>query len=151
MEEEALRNTHFVLYSGSQFPKVEITEVKITPLIADLFWLDVTVKNDRAYPTSSDRAVQLKRAEMDKLVFNSSANITLLDLPSGQAALDISNRASFAPTAKGKETEFRLKGHDSQIYRYLVKLMGDEGWVEFTVISKNGGRDSKRLTLKMGS
>ncbi len=151
MEEEALRQTHFVLYCVSQFPKVEIGEIKITPATADLFWIDVTVKNDRAYPTASDRAVQLRQAVRDKLIFNSSPNISLLELPPTQSALDLTNRASLAPVAKGREVEFRLKGHDSQVYRYLVKLNGEEGWVEFTVSSKHGGRDSRRIGIKVVS
>jgi len=151
MEEEALRQTHFVLYCVSQFPQVEIGEIKITPATADLFWIDVTVKNDRAYPTASDRAVQLRQAVRDKLTFNSSPNISLLELPPTQSALDLTNRASLAPVAKGREVEFRLKGHDSQVYRYLVKLNGEEGWVEFAVSSKYGGQDSRRIAIKVGS
>lgn len=148
MEEEALRNTHFVLYCVSQFPRVEIDEIKITPATADLFWIDITVKNDRAYPTSSDRAVQLGKAVKDKLIFSCSPNISLIELPAALSALDIANRGSFIPIAKGKEVEFRLKGHDSLTYRYLIKLTGEEGWVEFNVFSKNGGKDSKRLIIK---
>jgi hypothetical protein len=150
MEEEALRNTHFVLYCVSQFPKVEIDDIKITPLTADLFWIDVRLKNERAYPTSSDRAVQLGRAVMDKLIFNCSPNISLIELPAALSALDLADRTSLVPVAKGKEVEFRLKGHDSLTYRYLIRLTGESGWVEFNVISKNGGKDSRRLTIKTG-
>jgi hypothetical protein len=87
---------------------------------------------------------------MDKLVFNCSPNISLVELPAALSALDLTDRTSLVPVAKGSEVEFRLKGHDSLTYRYLIKLTGESGWVEFKVISKNGGKDSQRLTIKIG-
>ncbi|MCK7461376.1 MAG: hypothetical protein MZU84_04570 [Sphingobacterium sp.] len=39
----------------------------MTPATGDLYWVDATVTNDRAYPTSSDRAVALGRAVMDRI------------------------------------------------------------------------------------
>ncbi len=88
METEALKQTHFVLYSASQFPKVEIDRVTLTPATGDLFWIDVTVKNDRVYPTSSDRALQLKRAAKDRMTLAFSPSVSFVEVPAGVVRLD---------------------------------------------------------------
>ena len=62
---EAEKNVIFVMYCASQFPKVEIEETAITPATNELYWVEVAVKNDRVYPTASDRALKLKRAVME--------------------------------------------------------------------------------------
>ena len=67
IEMEAEKNADFVLYAASQFPKVEIDDITITREAGNLYWVDVEVKNDRVYPTSSDRANQLGIAVQDKL------------------------------------------------------------------------------------
>ncbi len=55
IEMEAIKNVQFVMYCVNQFPKVEIENTMVTPAAKDLFWVDVVVKNDRVYPTISDR------------------------------------------------------------------------------------------------
>jgi hypothetical protein len=47
-----------------------------------------------------------------------------------------------------KGAEFRLKGKDSRRFCVLAKVEGSQGWVEFTVKSKHGGTDTKRVTIK---
>lgn len=149
IEEEALRNAQFVLYCASQFPKVKIEKIRVIPATENLFWLDAVVRNDRVFPTSSDRAVALKRAVKDKILFSSSANISLLDLPEGETVLDPFDSGSRAEAGKGKETEFRLQGKQKLRFRYLVKMDGSSGWVEFQTGSKMGGTDKKRITIKV--
>ncbi len=150
MEEEALRNTLFVLYCTSQFPKVEIEKVTVIPATGDLFWLDVVVKNDRVYPTSSDMAVQLKLDAKDRLGFAASSNISLVETPSGSTRLDPFNQQSTATVLGSQPAEFRLKGKDSKRFRSLVKMSGTQGWVEFTLESKHGGKDKKRVAINIG-
>ena len=149
METEALRQTHFVLYSASQFPKVEIERVSVTPATADLFWVEATVSNDRVYPSFSDRALQLKRAVNDRLSLASSANVTLVDVPAGTVRLDAANDQSAAAAVTGKTTEFRLRGRDSVRFRALVRMTGASGWVEVKTESKFGGTDTKRVAIKL--
>ncbi|MFA5817104.1 MAG: hypothetical protein WC865_15970 [Bacteroidales bacterium] len=48
----------------------------------------------------------------------------------------------------GKETEFWLKGNDTQTFRYLIKKGGGKGWIEAEIISERGGKDKKRLTIE---
>ncbi len=151
IEMETLKNAQFVMYCVSEFPKVEIDEVKVTPATDDLYWIDVSVKNDRIYPTSSDRAVQLKIAVKDKIVFGSSGNISQLEITDGKSQIDPGNFHSTALSAGSKETEFRLKSKDKQWIRYLVKMDGSSGWVEFSVESKYGGKASKRINLSVSN
>jgi hypothetical protein len=148
MELEAQRNSNFVLYCASQYPKVEITDVEVRPATGDLFWIEVTVKNDRAYPTSSDRAVMLKRAVQDVITAAGSSNTTIIDIPRGGVTLDPLNRAAQADAIGKQGTEFRLKARDSKTFSILVKMEGTQGWVEFTVKSKTGGTAVKRIDLK---
>jgi hypothetical protein len=148
MESEALKQAQFVLYCASQFPKIQIDKVSITPATGDLYWVDVEVKNDRAYPTSSDRAVALNLAVNDKLTVASSDNVTILEIPAGAPRLDALNAASAIPALSNKLAEFRLRGKDSRRYRCLAKMTGSEGWLEFSAVSKNGGTEKRKITIK---
>jgi hypothetical protein len=124
METEALRQTHFVLYAASQFPKVEIERVAVTPATGDLYWVDVSITNDRVYPTFSDRALQLRRAVRDKVTLSSSSNVTVVDVPAGTVRFDPLNEQTAATVMTGKAVEFRLRGRDAIRYRALVKMTG---------------------------
>jgi hypothetical protein len=149
METEAMRQTHFVLYSATQFPKVEIERVTVTPATADLFWVDTSIRNDRVYPTLSDRALQLKRGVRDKLTLTSSPNVSVVEVPSGVVRFDPLNDQTAATMLAGKSAEFRLRGRDSIRYRALVKMTGTDGWVEVRTESKFGGTDTKRVAIKV--
>jgi hypothetical protein len=149
IESEAMRNAQFVLYCASQFPKVEIDEVSVTPATGDLCWVDVTVKNDRVYPTSSDRDVDRGNAVMDKLTFTSSRGITLVEVPDGVVQVDPLDASTRARTADGATTELRLMSEDSQTFRYLVQMTGNSGWVEFTIASKMGGTATRRINVRV--
>lgn len=150
IESETLRHTHFVLYCASQFPKVEVDEIKITPATGDLVWVDVTVKNDRAYPTISDRDFEREWVAPDQLTLTSSSSITRVDVPEGSVQLDPLDGSTRANAAAGGDQEFRLLAHGSRTIRYLVKMSGNSGWVEFTITSKHGGTDTKRLNIRTG-
>lgn len=149
IETEALRNTNFVLYCASQFPKVEIDEIKVTPATQDLYWIEVVVKNDRAYPTSSDRAVVLKRAVQDKIMVTTSKNVAVLDIPRDNTAVDPLNRQAQAEVITRQGTEFRLKARDSKRFCVLARMEGQQGWVEFTAKSKAGGTAIRKVDLKV--
>ncbi len=148
METEALRNSQFVLYCASQFPKVQVGPVSVAPATGDLYWVDVIVQNERVYPTSSDRAVQLKTAINDKLALSMSPNISLVEIPAGAPRVEALNLPDGAAALTGPETEFRLRGQDSKRFRCLVKMTGSEGWIEFNTASKYGGKDKKRIVIK---
>lgn len=151
METEALRQTHFVLYSASQFPRVEIDRVSVTPATGDLYWVDATVQNDRVYPTFSDRALQLGRATRDRLSVSTSPNVTLVELPDGVVRTDPSNAQAAATALTGKAAEFRLRGRDSIRFRGLVRMTGTEGWVELRAESKFGGVQTRRVAIKIAA
>jgi hypothetical protein len=148
MEEEALRNTQFVLYCASQFPRVKIGDIKTVPATDDLCWVEVVVKNDRVYPTSSDRAVELKRDVKDLIKVRASDNITIVDIPEAKTLVDPLNPEAWSEAVSKKGAEFRLKGKDSRRFCVLAKLDGSQGWVEFTVKSKNGGTDTKKVAIR---
>jgi len=42
---------------------------------------------------------------------------------------------------------FRLKGKETQMFRYLVEVSGSGGWVEFELESFFGGTATKRVQL----
>ena len=150
IESEAFRNAQFVMYCASQFPKVEVDEIKITPATGDLIWVDVTVKNDRVYPTISDRDLERGWVPEDKLTFRFSNNITRVEIPEGTSQLDPLDRTTRGDAASMEDPEFRLLGHGSRTFRYLVKMTGNSGWIEFTIGSKHGGTDTKRLNIRIG-
>jgi hypothetical protein len=148
IEMEAEKNARFVMYCASQFPKVEIDEVTVRPLTDKLFWIEAVVKNDRVYPTSSDRAVQLKRAVKDKISLKSSNNISLVEIPKGSTATDPLNPGSRQEAITKKGTEFRLKGKQSTRFCAMVQMDGSQGWIEIGVDSQHGGKEKKRVNIK---
>lgn len=150
IEEEAQKVTDFVLYTATQIPKVEIERVRVTPEKGDLYWVDVTVKNDRVYPTSSDREVALGTAVKDKLLFSAGGGVRMLAIPGVVAPPPSFRDPTPGVTSVGEAThEFRLKGEDAQTFRYLVQG-SQSGWVELQVESFFGGKATKRVTLREG-
>jgi hypothetical protein len=149
MEEEARRNTLFVLHCASQFPRVEIDAVTVTPAAGDLFWLDVVVKNNRVYPTSSDRAVALGKAVKDRLALTFSAGVSLVPVPAGDLRRDPSHDLDAATALTGPSAEFRLRGKSLMRFRGLVRMSGRDGWVEVKTESRAGGTDRRRVTIRV--
>jgi hypothetical protein len=150
IEMEAQKNSDFVLYCASQFPKVEIDKITVRPETGNLYWVDVTVKNDRVYPTSSDRANELGIAVQDKLNFRSSGNVSLVAIPAEATRIDAQN-TGLTVTGVGETThEFRLRGHGTQTFRYLVEMSGGTGWVEIEADSFHGGTATQRAEIRGG-
>jgi hypothetical protein len=148
IEMEAEKNARFVMYCASQFPKVEIDEVTVRPITDKLFWIEAIVKNDRVYPTSSDRAVELKRAVKDTISLKSSNNISLVEIPDSSTVTDPLNPGSRQEVITKKGTEFRLQGKQSLRFCAMVKMDGSQGWIELGVKSKHGGTAKKRVNIK---
>jgi len=147
IEMEAQKNADFILYAASQFPKVEIGDITVTREAGDLYWVDVEVKNESTYPTSSDRANELGIAKPDVITIRTGGNASLVEIPTGETQIDPTNPGG-ATTAVGTRThDFRLQGHDTQVFRYLVKSSGG-GWVEFDVASFFGGAATKRAEVR---
>ena len=145
IEMEAMKNAQLVMYCASQFPKVEIGKTEVEPVSHDLYWVQVEVNNDRLYPTSSDRSVKLGKAQKDRLHVSTSNNISVVRILEDKYKLSsINNQNQCIPVASGK-AEFRLRGRDSQKFCVLLKTDGGKGWVDFSVWSKNGGTDKKRI------
>ena len=151
IEQETFKNAQFVLYCASQFPRVEIDEVTVTPATQNLYWVEVAVKNDRVYPTASDRSVFLNRAVKDKLLPSSSNNISVVDIPTGSTIIDPLNNTSSCEAMTNGAAEFQLRGQQTLRYCALVEMSGSQGWVEFSIQSKNGGTDKKRVNIKVGN
>ena len=149
IETEALRNANFVLYTASQFPRVAIADIRVVPATDDLYWVEALVSNDRAFPTSSDMSVSLKRAVMDRVTVAASANVAVIDLPSKKTVIDPLNRAAEADVVAKQGSEFRLKARESKRFCALVRMKGAEGWVEFTVTSKAGGTATRRVAVRI--
>jgi len=147
IEMEADRNAHFVLYCVSQFPKVEVEDISISSIGDGLYWADVTVKNDRTYPTASDRSKKLDRYPKDKLILNTPEGTRILPLDGKLPFNDPTRgfRSGLRP-GTGKEISLWLNGKDSQTYRYMIKS-GKNGWIEATVSSERGGSDRKRVKI----
>ena len=148
IEMETQKNADFVMYVASQFPKVEIDKIKVTPEAGNLYWVDVTVKNDRVFPTSSDREVALGTAVQDKINFTSSGNVTMVEIPEGMTRIDPVNNASNAMAVGSAAHEFRVRGQSEVTLRYLVQKSGGAGWVEFTVDSFHGGTATLRQEIR---
>jgi len=147
IEMEAEKASQFVLYCTSQFPKVEIESIEVTPAVHNLLWVDVVVKNDKVYPTLSDRTIKLGDYVKDKIFFTASGNIELLEIPDESTTIPTNTSSAKAKSSGTKETEFLLGGEDSLRIRYLVKTNGASGWIEFNTESVNGGKDKKRVNI----
>ena len=106
------------------------------------------MKNDRVYPTSSDRAVQLERDVKDKIFVNTSQNISVVDIPGESTIVDQTDKLGAGQPITKKPAEFRLKGKETKTFVALVKMDGSKGWVEFKVDSFYGGQATKRITLQ---
>jgi hypothetical protein len=137
------------MYCASQFPKVKVEEITVRPAADSLYWIETTIKNDRVYPTASDRAKQLKLVEKDNIVLKSSNNVSMIEVPKGSAATDPSNPNAQVEVITKTGTDFWLNGKQSLRFRALVKMDGNQGWVEVQVKSQNGGKDTKRINLKV--
>ncbi len=148
IEMEAMKNAQFVMYCASQFPKVEIDDVNVTPVTEDLYWVEVAVKNNRIYPTSSDRAVQLKKDVKDTISIATSKNLSVVDIPEESTIIDQTNKLGISKPVTSKPAKFRLKGKETKTFVALVKLDGSIGWLEFRVESFHGGKDTKKITLQ---
>ena len=146
---EAEKNAMFVMYCASQFPKVEIDEVNVTPAADNLYWIDVAVKNDRIYPTVSDRALKLKRAVKDKITARFSNNISMVEIPKSLTKIGPQNYSTQSETIGKEGAEFRLKGKQTLHFCILVQMDGSQGWVEFNVKSQHGGKDKRRVNIKL--
>ncbi len=123
--------------------------MKVTPAGGELFWVDVTVKNDRVYPTSSDRDVVLRTAVMDRLTFRGSQGVSLVDIGEQPTRIDPDNPRSSVVSRGETTTELRLEGQSARTFRYLVKVTGNSNWVEFTISSQNGGTDTRRVEIRI--
>jgi hypothetical protein len=149
IEQEAYKNAQFVMYCASQFPKIAIADVTVRPAADSLYWIEVTVKNDRVYPSASDRAKQLKLVEQDKIMLKTSSNVSVIDVPSGSAAIDPSNPNAEVELITTKGTEFWIKGQGTLRFGALVKMDGGQGWAEIHVKSQHGGTDTERINMKI--
>ena len=151
IEIEAQKNSDFVLFSAGQFPEIEFESVEVTPETGNLYWVDVELKNEKIYPTVSDREIQLGTAVMDRLHFRSSDNVELVPIGAEETTIDPVNRADRRPGVGETPHEFRVEGQSSRTFRYLVEMSGSQGWVEFQVESKFGGNPSKRVQLRVSN
>jgi hypothetical protein len=149
IEQEAYKNAQFVMYCASQFPKVAVADITVRPAADSLYWIEAAVKNDRVYPTASDRAQQLKLIEKDKIMLKSSNNVSMIEVPKGSAATNPSNPNAQVEVITKKGTEFWLKGKQTLRFGALVKMDGNQGWIEIQVKSQNGGTDTKRINIKV--
>lgn len=154
IEMEADKNAKFVLYCASQFPKVEVADITTTDLGNDLFWVDVTIKNERTYPTASDRAKKLKLWEQDRVELSVSKGVSIIDLDERLPVQDpfmVSGRygRSGGEVVAGKsgQTLLWVNGKSKQTVRYLIRSSGGKQWVEANIQSVRGGSDLLRVEL----
>ncbi len=149
IEQEAFKNAQFVMYCASQFPKVTVSEITVRPAADSLYWIEAEVKNDRLYPSASDRAKQLKLVAQDKITLKTSNNISMIAMPEGSAAIDPANPNAEVDVITKEGTKFWIKGKESLRFGAIVKMDGSQGWVEVQVKSQRGGTDTKRINLKI--
>ncbi|MCJ7681917.1 MAG: M14 family metallopeptidase [Candidatus Aminicenantes bacterium] len=148
IEQEAFKNSQFVLYCASQFPRVEITDITVNPVSDKLLWVEVTVKNDRVYPTYSDRTAKLKRAGDDTIVMKTSSGIKHVEMPKGITVIDPFDSKDSFETITADGASFRLKGKETKRFCALVEWTGSKGWVEVSATSKFGGTAKKRIVIQ---
>lgn len=152
IEMEAEKNARFVLYCVSQFPKVKIDDIEIKALNDNIYQVDVIVENENVYPTASDRSIQLDRYTPDVLTYRGSSNITLVGTSGGEVNDGYYYRRSSSLPAtqfsEGENTEFRLKGKEKRIIRYIIAMDGREGSAEFELVSERGGTDTKKISIR---
>jgi hypothetical protein len=154
IEQEADKNAKFVMYCASQFPKVEVDDIVTTDLGKGLYWVDITVKNDRSYPTASDRAKKLKLWEQDILTLNTSKGVSIIKLDAklpiqdpyqGSGGYYGFSRGGGAIPASDQQTKLWINGKSKSTVRYLVKVEGNRNWVEAEILSQRGGSDKMKF------
>ena len=155
IEMEAEKNARFVMYCTSQFPEVQIDDIKVKAITGNIYQIDVRVENKNQYPTASDRSVQLKRYTPDMLRFEGSDNITLVET-SGKNLNENRRRSWYfrmsepspeVQLSAGEKTEFRLKGKEKRVIRYFIAMDEKKGKVDFTLTSKTGGTDRESMSI----
>ena len=160
IEQEADKNAKFVMYCVSQFPEVEVDDIVSTDLGDGLYWVDVTVKNDKSYPTASDRAKKLELWDQDVVTLETSKGVSIIKLDSKlpiQDPYQSSGRGYFGSRGGGgsgaltpatdKEVKLWVNGKSKKTIRYLVKTSGGKNWVEAKIKSVRGGEDKMKIEL----
>ena len=80
-----------------------------------------------------------------------SDNIAVIEVPQGKGTIDRSNTSPQTDMIAKDGTEFRLNGRQTLRFSSLVKMDGSQGYVEFSVDSRHGGKVKKRVNLKIGN
>ena len=73
----------------------------------------------------------------------------LVEIPEGSTIVDPLNNTKTREAMSEGTTEFRLKGKETLWFCTLVKMDGNQGWVEFKVFSQHGGTDTKRVNIRV--
>ena len=73
----------------------------------------------------------------------------MVEIPQSLTKIDPQNYSTQSETIGKKGTEFRLKGKQTLHFCILVQMDGSKGWVEFNVKSQHGGKDKKRVNIKL--
>jgi len=63
---------------------VKIGDITVTLRAGNLYWVDMEVKNEKTYPTSSDCANLLGIARPDKIMIRTVGNVGLVEIPTGK-------------------------------------------------------------------
>ena len=75
----------------------------------------------------------------------------MIGVPKGKGTIDPSNTSPQTEMIAKGGSEFRLNGRQTQRFSALVKMDGNQGYVEFFVDSQHGGKVKKRVSLKIGN
>ncbi|MCU0646154.1 MAG: hypothetical protein MUC94_18085, partial [bacterium] len=113
-------------------------------------WLDIEIKNFGVIPTATAQAIKVKAVRPDKLIIDSSKNVTILGRTN-------------PPNSQGKVTNFKaedsneielgsIDGRSSKSFRLLVKVnFANESHVTVNVDTQRGGKLWKKVPIQFGN
>lgn len=148
MEDEAMRQSRFILQCMKQLPEVRIANPVVKKIANNLYQVEVDIVNDKTYPTASDRSVLLKRYTPDVLEASVKGG-TLVEPGNTKVTEETALRAGYIKPANvaGKSMEFRTRGNSTTTFRYTVATT-NPGSASLTLNLKSIG-GNENLTVKL--
>lgn len=148
MEDEAMRQSHFIIQCLKQLPEVKFARPVVTKLADNVYQVDVDVVNEKNFPTASDRSVILKRYTPD-VIEASVKGGTLVD-PGTKTIEEQPARSGYVKAASlaGEKLEFRAKGNSTTTVRYTVTTTNPANTTLTLKLKSIAGNESITVKLK---
>lgn len=152
MEQEASKNTMFVLHCLNEFPKPKFANYKVTKIGKDLYKVEVNLINDNIFPTISDRSLQLKQYVPDEITAKISSGEIIEPIAQPEKNNGVFSRRFSNVDVKdimnaGKVANFRTKGQAIKTFVYNILSHSSSSTLNLTYKSLMGGKDTISIKI----